>query len=71
MLQEKKFQEFRCMRLFSVKQNIEGDANLHHPLFLAENYNFFAFEGSKNEKSSYFSLKMYLEADFWLGCSIK
>ena len=27
----KKFEEYTCMRLYSVKQNIEGDANLHHP----------------------------------------
>jgi len=39
--------------------------------FFAENHNFFAFRGSKNEKSSYFSQKMYLEADFWLDCSRK
>ena len=31
MLKAKKFQERKCMRLYSVKQNIEGDANLHHP----------------------------------------
>ena len=39
--------------------------------FFAENHNFLAFEGSKNEKSSYFWQKMYLEADFRLGCSRK
>ena len=27
----KKFQECAFMRLYSVKQNIEGDANLQHP----------------------------------------
>ena len=27
----KKFQEGTCMRLSSNKQNIEVDANLHHP----------------------------------------
>ena len=30
MLKAKKLEEFTCIRLFSVKQNIEGDANLHH-----------------------------------------
>ena len=30
MLKVKKFHG-TCMRLFIVKQNIEGDANLHHP----------------------------------------
>ena len=30
MLKVKKFQECTYMRLFSVKQNIEGNANLHH-----------------------------------------
>ena len=40
-------------------------------LFFAENRKFLAFEGSKNEKSSYFSQKMYLEADFWPVCSRK
>ena len=32
MLKVKEFQECACMRLYRVKQNIEGDANLHHPL---------------------------------------
>ena len=31
MLKVKKFQECTYMRLYSVKQNIEGDANLYHP----------------------------------------
>ena len=31
MLKVKKFEECTCMRLYSVKQNIEGGANLHHP----------------------------------------
>ena len=30
-VKSKKFRECRCMCLYSVKQNIEGDANLHHP----------------------------------------
>jgi len=30
MLKVEKFQDCTCMRLYSVKQNIEGDANLHH-----------------------------------------
>ena len=25
------FQVCTCIRLYSVKQNMEGDANLHHP----------------------------------------
>ena len=31
MLEIQKFQECTCTRLYSVKQNIEGDVNLHHP----------------------------------------
>ena len=31
MLKVKKFEECAFMRLYSVKQNIEGDENLHHP----------------------------------------
>ena len=31
VLKVKKFQEWTWLRHYSVKQNIEGDANLHHP----------------------------------------
>ena len=31
ILKVKKFQECAWMRLYNVKQNIEGNANLHHP----------------------------------------
>ena len=41
ILKVKKFQECTCMGLYSVIQNIEGDANLHHSrgIGLATNFN--------------------------------
>ena len=41
MLKVKKFQECAFMRLYSVKQSIEGDENLHHPLRIGLKGDFF------------------------------